>query len=75
MASTLHNSLVDACVVVGIDDQTGLLPMPKSTGLADEASASPSYGPYQINVLGVFTGTVAFFPCQLEQIPGLFLFS
>ncbi len=72
MASMLHNSLVDALVVVGMDDQTSLLPMPKMSagGNTEDLSTEIPRGPYQTNVLGVLTGTVALFPCQMTQVPG-----
>ena len=75
MATMLHNRLVDACVVVGMDEQTGLLPLPKISGGSDysDINVSNVLGPFQINVLGVFTGTMAFFPCHhTEQISGTF---
>eukprot|EP00794_Sanderia_malayensis_P008881 gene8881-9831_t len=71
MASELHNKMVDACVVVGMDEQTGLLPIPNLSSQNNNAdhSLANSHGPFQTNVLAVLTGTTAFFPCQLTQIP------
>ena len=70
MAGVLHNRLVDACVVVGMDEQTGLLPLPNMSR-GDQVNEIDVLGPFQLNVLSVLTGTTAFFPCQQEQLSGM----
>ena len=69
---SLNNNLIDACVVVGMDEQTGLLPVPNPSSRSerDGIGLDDELGPYQLNVLAVLTGTTAFFPCQQTEISG-----
>ena len=70
---SLHNNLIDACVVVGMDEQTGLLPIPNASSRGEKESNffDDELGPFQLNVLAVLTGTTAFFPCQQTEISGI----
>lgn len=71
----MHNNLIDACVVVGMDEQTGLLPIPNAASRGERESiyAKDEIGPFQLNVLAVLTGKTAFFPCQQTEISGIYV--
>jgi len=60
---SLHNNLIDACVIVGMDEQTGLLPVPNASSRSEKENCfvEDELGPFQLNVLAVLTGTTAFF--------------
>lgn len=66
--SKLKNSLVDACVVVGINQDSELLHLTGGPELSDEDYSK--YGPYKQHVLGVFTESLAYFPDVKTKIEG-----
>ena len=70
---SLHNNLIDACVIVGMDEQTGLLPVPNASSRSEKENGfvEDELGPFQLNVLAVLTGTTAFFPYQQTEISGI----
>ena len=73
MTMSLHNNLIDACVIVGMDEQTGLLPIPNASSRSEKENGfvEDELGPFQLNVLAVLTGTTAFFPYQQTEISGI----
>jgi len=65
----LKNTLVDACVVIGVDHNTDLTPSFGGPKLG--AKNSSKYGPFKQHVLAVFTESLAYFPESTTRIEGL----
>jgi len=68
----LRNTLVDACVVIGVDNNTELTPCFGGPKLG--AKNSSKYGPFKQHVLAVFTESLAYFSESTTRIEGLIFF-
>ena len=64
----LRNTLVDACVVIGVDSNTELCQTSGGPEIGDENSSR--YGPYKQHVLGVLTESLAYFPESTSRVVG-----
>ena len=65
----LKNTLVDACVVIGVDNNTDLTHSSGGPQLGD--TKYEKYGPFKQYVLGVFTESLAYFPESFTKIEGM----
>ena len=66
----LRNTLIDACVVIGVDSNTELCHTSGGPELGDENHLR--YGPYKQHVLGVLTESLAYFPETTSQVEGMY---
>lgn len=64
----LKQTLVDACVVIGVDNNTDLTHATDGPPLGDEQYEK--YGPFKQHVLGVFTESLAYFPESFTKVEG-----
>lgn len=67
----LKNTLVDACVVIGVNNDTELIHLSGGPQIGgDNTEKYKKYGPYKQHVLGVCTESVAFFPEATTRVEG-----
>ena len=71
----LRNTLADACVVLGVDNDTELIHLSGGPKIGTDDLKFDKFGPYKQNVLAVFTETVAYFPEAHHQVEGTCLFT
>ncbi|XP_066927993.1 DENN domain-containing protein 3-like [Clytia hemisphaerica] len=66
----LRNTLVDACVVIGVDHNTDLTRTSPGSGTENSISDKIKYGPFKQHVLAVFTESLAYFPETVTRVEG-----
>ena len=72
--STLQRSLAEACVVLGVNEDTELIHLTGGPEL-DSDGDYDQYGPFKQHVLGVFTESIAYFPEVQTKVEGMYSFN
>lgn len=64
------NSLIEICIVAGMDQDTGLVPSSRQEGKKEGTDCIPYSTVFETSVLAAISGETALFPCTSTEVDG-----